>query len=654
MRTRLDLQPLFMCGAMVVAICFLMLPALFLPGWETPTAVQKMAHSVRGKFSIRNHLSAKHVQRLKRLFAKRKKGANSSFQVPDALSSEDEDELDEMFNKALAQHGARLTDIYSVLDKSAIAQAQMFGLVAAPPPPPRRGLIVTDEELVGPEPVGMFTLRHVSRSVCRDTGMDNHTLATTLKACAARCLLVNREMTGERTCKHFAWVPTLKQCSIYPSCKYRDPFSEKVKLYEKNMVHLREVGEGLCMEHMKDLSFVDHRTCDFTSTAQQWLYDPTLMVLKLASDMTQCLDFFPEHQDFGVWACHDSANHEFVYDNVGKLCQKKDKGSCVTNATAENFYLQLRLPGEASCFHFGGQFDGKTHLIIHRTCEERTEQWWQFERETLSFKHSTDSSVCLNWNEEKQGFDIWKCYNTPKQQFQFSKFRLTYCLRHDQHQCLQAVENLAGNGLQLRLPGHTHCLQYGDDHPLSQELCRVTFPTQRWLFESSTMRFRHGVSTQSCLHFDEEKISFKAIECAAEAGQKFHVSLGTDGRKYCIGKDERKCVQEATLGPELQLHVPMAIECLQFDGRMQVLQQADCNETVSEQKWVLDAATNMFRYSADVSQCLDYMEDEEAFSAEPCHDNTPGQRFEQKYLGQYCMSNRKDLCVQQSALTFKY
>ena len=34
-------------------------------------------------------------------------------------------------------------------------------------------------------------------------------------------------------------------------------------------------------------------------------------------------------------------------------------------------------------------------------------------------------------------------------------------------------------------------------------------------------------------------------------------------------------------GPELQLHLPMAIECLQFDGRMQVLQQADCNETVT-------------------------------------------------------------------------
>lgn len=140
----------------------------------------------------------------------------------------------------------------------------------------------------------------------------------------------------------------------------------------------------------------------------------------------------------------------------------------------------------------------------------------------------------------------------------------------------------------------------------------------------------------------------------AETGQKSPRQSWHDGRKYCIGKAERKCVQEATLGPEIQLHMPMAIECLQFDGRMQVLQQAGCNETVSEQRWVLDAATNMFRYSADVSQCLDYMKDEESFSAEPCHDSTPGQRFEQKYLDRYWMSNRKDLCVQQSALTFKY
>ena len=64
----------------------------------------------------------------------------------------------------------------------------------------------------------------------------------------------------------------------------------------------------------------------------------------------------------------------------------------------------------------------------------------------------------------------------------------------------------------------------------------------------------------------------------------------------------------------------MAIDCLQFDGKMQVLQQAECDGANSEQKWVLDIATYMFRYASDVTLCLDYMEDEESFSAEPCHD----------------------------------
>ena len=98
----------------------------------------------------------------------------------------------------------------------------------------------------------------------------------------------------------------------------------------------------------------------------------------------------------------------------------------------------------------------------------------------------------------------------------------------------------------------------------------------------------------------------------------------------------------------------MAIDCLQFDGKMQVLQQAACDEANGEQKGVLDLATYMFRYASDVTLCLDYMEDEESFSAEPCHDSTPGQRFEQKNLGRYCMSNRQDVCVTEAASMFKY
>ena len=114
-----------------------------------------------------------------------------------------------------------------------------------------------------------------------------------------------------------------------------------------------------------------------------------------------------------------------------------------------------------------------------------------------------------------------------------------------------------GPGLQLRLPGDTSCLQYAASQPLSHDMCRVTNSQQRWLFESSTMRFRHSELNQNCLQFDEATTDFMALACSTDPAQKFHASLGTDGRKYCIGHDEHKCVQEATLGAPLPRARPL-------------------------------------------------------------------------------------------------
>jgi len=69
---------------------------------------------------------------------------------------------------------------------------------------------------------------------------------------------------------------------------------------------------------------------------------------------------------------------------------------------------------------------------------------------------------------------------------------------------------------------------------------------------------------------------------------------------------------------------------------------------------VFDLATQMFRYSADTTQCLDYEEEEEAFSAEPCHDNHPGQQFSMHKLGVYCINGREELCVQDASLAFRF
>jgi hypothetical protein len=99
------------------------------------------------------------------------------------------------------------------------------------------------------------------------------------------------------------------------------------------------------------------------------------------------------------------------------------------------------------------------------------------------------------------------------------------------------------------MPGDTSCMDF-DGRWLTRKNCRVTFLQQRWTFESSSMRFRHSINYSLCLDFEEEMHDFRALECSreAETRQKFHFNIGTDGRKYCIGTDERKCVQEATLG----------------------------------------------------------------------------------------------------------
>jgi hypothetical protein len=99
-------------------------------------------------------------------------------------------------------------------------------------------------------------------------------------------------------------------------------------------MHVREVGEGLCLAHAFDLGLLEHHTCDHNQPLQKWVYDPASDNIRLEQDMGQCLDFFLAHQDFGVWSCIDAANHEFEPDHAGKLCLVDDRSKGMQNATA--------------------------------------------------------------------------------------------------------------------------------------------------------------------------------------------------------------------------------------------------------------------------------------------------------------------------------
>jgi hypothetical protein len=111
-------------------------------------------------------------------------------------------------------------------------------------------------------------------------------------------------------------------------------FFYRPALLLSDVIHVREVGEGLCLTHAYDLTLLEHHTCDQSSQQQKWIYDPASDSIKLEQDTSQCLDFFLEHQDFGIWSCADAANHEFEPDHAGKLCLIDDPSKWVQNATA--------------------------------------------------------------------------------------------------------------------------------------------------------------------------------------------------------------------------------------------------------------------------------------------------------------------------------
>ena len=138
--SRVDLQAVFICVALLIAICFMMLPGLMLPGWEAP----RVGHLVREKFATKQ-LSAKHLRRLKALFMKRKR-TNSSLKMPavlDAVNETDDDDDSSYLDELEARRsGTQLIDMLRVLGDSAEGQARLFGFIATPPPPPRRSAVV--------------------------------------------------------------------------------------------------------------------------------------------------------------------------------------------------------------------------------------------------------------------------------------------------------------------------------------------------------------------------------------------------------------------------------------------------------------------------------------------------------------------------------
>ena len=126
--------------------------------------------------------------------------------------------------------------------------------------------------------------------------------------------------------------------------------------------------------------------------------------------------------------------------------------------------LRLRKPGAIHCLHFDGALQVRAStrclwawplvavsvgLIVHdalpqalqdRECNEtEARQHWSFDTATLMFRHTGDSSRCIEFFPSHGAFGAWSCRDdleaNTQQQFRFDEDR--FCLLADPTRCLQ-------------------------------------------------------------------------------------------------------------------------------------------------------------------------------------------------------------------------
>ena len=157
-----------------------------------------------------------------------------------------------------------------------------------------------------------------------------------------------------------------------------------------------------------------------------------------ARDTTQCVDYFVGLQDFGVWACFDAGNDEFVYD-IGndRYCLQLDHDKCVRGVGEKAESVLLRVPGEAACLQLD---DAHRPLTTHTCDEKKPTQRWRFDPPLGAFRAVSQSALCLDYSLEDQAFAVWSCDLQEKENaadendialrgFVYHRYSGKYCLK---------------------------------------------------------------------------------------------------------------------------------------------------------------------------------------------------------------------------------
>mmetsp|Transcript_43916 Transcript_43916/g.121626 ORF Transcript_43916/g.121626 Transcript_43916/m.121626 type:complete len:131 (-) Transcript_43916:216-608(-) len=128
--------------------------------------------------------------------------------------------------------------------------------------------------------------------------------------------------------------------------------------------------------------------------------------------------------------------------------------------------------------------------------------------------------------------------------------------------------------------------------------------------------------------------------------------------RYCVQAQRSICLIEMIPGLTMRLRQPGSTRCIYFDGRMQVVQESDCDPSDVSQQWAYDPSSLVFRHVARSDLCLDYFITHGAFGVWSCRvlqDINSQQQF--RYEDErdiFCLIGAAGKCLQESTSALLY
>ena len=242
---------------------------------------------------------------------------------------------------------------------------------------------------------------------------------------------------------------------------------------------------GTCLRHVGPQHHVQYGECNSTDDAQIWVFHSRTGTFRPALSNTLCLDLF----------------------NNGKR-ESRDKLLSLRSALVQGTYSS----------------HGRS-------------------RDANAEKFQRDSMV-----DGGSSLGSWPCtLHASNERFIFDRYMGRYCVASDPSVCV--VEAITSIPMKLRIPNSFLCLQHERGLAmLVYRRCNASDVAQLWIYDESSLVFRHAADPGQCIDYFSARKSFGVWPCndGQEVNNRQRFRLTQEHERFCLWSSTSDCLQEAT------------------------------------------------------------------------------------------------------------